>query len=253
MSHPFKNHSVFSTWACPCSQPSASDCYQQGAPQAFIYRGNNGWGPQPFGTLSHMRGPSPLHAAMCLCNGLHPGWACAWLLVPITRRQGRSGKGWCCGRSKKGHPGAVGLPTGLPVCVWVYRAAERTVGDAGAGFLGKLSSVQSSSLAKQGPARERPGSVGHGWREATSCTADAAGAKRGARGEQLPSTRPGHCKLVQGANLFWSGVSPFGSYLPITSMRRSPQGSPQRAKKSSTARKRKPLGLRCSLLAKNRK
>ena len=47
-------------------------------------------------------------------------------------------------------------------------------------FLGRLSPAQSSDLAKQGQAKDCPGSVGRGWREATCCAADAAEAKKGA-------------------------------------------------------------------------
>lgn len=69
--------------------------------------------------------------------------------------------------------------------------------------------MQSSGLAKQGQARDCPSSVGHEWREGTRCTADAAGAKTGARREQLPSTCLGHCKLVQGVNLSLEQGQPF--------------------------------------------
>lgn len=56
-------------------------------------------------------------------------------------------------------------------------AAEWTPGEEGAGFFRK---AQPSAELWQ--MWDDPGSVGHGWREAT---ADAAGAEKGAGGEQL--------------------------------------------------------------------
>lgn len=151
MSHPFKNHSVFSTRTCLCSWPSVSDYSHWGAFQAFIYQGNNGWGPLAlWHPQQHARGPSCLLAVTCLYSGLHPGWHCTWLLIPI-RSQGVKGI-WARagGRKKKGHPGAVSLSAGLPVCVPVYGAAERAPGEAGAAFFRRLSPCRALAWHSRG-------------------------------------------------------------------------------------------------------
>lgn len=104
-------------------------------------------------------------------SGLHPSWDGTWLLVPVVSQAVEDT--WTSvgvmAEISRSIPGAVSLSTGL--CVLVYRAAEKAPAEEGAGFLGMLSPVQSSGLAKQGQARDHPGSVGHGWREATCCAA----------------------------------------------------------------------------------
>lgn len=135
---------------------------------------------------------------------------------------GHSGKGCCCGRNTKGHPGAVSLSAGLPVCVPEYGAAEQTPGEAGAGFFreaqpsaelwpgkagaskglwvtdeGRPRAVQQMLL---GPKRE------HEESNFLACTEDAAN----------------WCKVLTSPR---SGVSPLDSHLPSKSVQRSPQRS----------------------------